>query len=558
MLTTVDKLWLTILLIYNHILDAATFIIGTPLTSYVTKHGAHHALSEGFWHQSPSTLNSILPSPPPKEILDQIQADPYKGGFEPVSDFDEPQTPKIIYGSIPNDLVGTLAINAPGRIRIGARLLGHWFDGDGYISTLSFDGKANKVKAYGRYVRTARFVAQELQEQRDQKRNDIDPEFKPPFAFSGAWSKRGNGNFYENIGSIPKNPSNTAIMWMHPLKESTKPRLFSLCEGGHPIELDPSTLEVLCDEQPFKSPTSTVSSFFSAHHSVDSGDGAIYNHGYILDLLASPSINLMKLSSTGVLLQQERSDMPYNTFVHDSTISQSLLVYFVCPYITASGLELTPFVFGKKALGGLMKWRGGHSFNDMDRYKSCLHVHSKKDLKLKWRIVIPHPVSVSHIADAFEEIVNDNETKLKIRVAELDFSNPMCNRPLLENQFANQYAVPHGTRLYSTMAEYTFILNNDGSGKGKFLDFRYIGDKSRDSIPSEFPVTNQVGKETRLQYTWLNTLATPSNDEGVHNLCDWFDAVQKIDMDNRDSSSDPVTFGEGVVSLTCPVITTVP
>lgn len=341
---------------------------------------------------------------------------------------------------------------------------------------------------------------------------------------------------------------------MPPLKDSTKPRLFALCEGGHPIELDPSTLEVLCDEKPFNSPTSTVSSFFSAHYSIDSSDGVIYNHGYILDLFASPSINLMKLSSTGDLLKQERSDMPYNTFVHDSTISQSFLVYIVCPYITASGLELTPFVFGKKALGRLMKWRGGHSFNDVDRYKSYLHVHSKKDIKLKWRIEIPHPVSVYHIADAFEETVNGRETKLKIRVAELDSSNPKCDRPLLEKQFSNQYAVPPGTRLHSTLAEYTFALNNNGSGKGKFLDFRYIGDKSRESIPSDYPVTNQVGTETRLRYSWLNTLNYPINDAGNSHLSDWFDAVQKIDMDNRDSSSDPVTFGEGVVSVAIPNI----
>ena len=511
------------------------------------------AKSEEFWQQPSSELNTILSSPPPRVILDEIRKNPYKGGFEPVSDLTEPIVPKIIYGSIPYDLIGTLAINGPGRIRIGGRMLGHWFDGDGYITTLSFNGSENKVKAFGRFVRTARFKAQELKQQSEKRTSHKDPDFNPPLAFSGAWTKAGNGQFYENIVKIPQNPSNTAVMWLPPLKDSTKPRLFALCEGGHPIEVDPVTLEVVQDEQPFQSPPSTnrkdaVSSFFSAHYSVDPHDGTIYNHGYILDLVAPPSINLMKLSPDGCLLEQEKSDMPYNTFVHDSTISQSFVVYLVCPYITASGLDLIPFVFGKYPLGGLMDWKGGHFSDDLNRYKSYLHVHSKNDLKLKWRIEIPHPMSVYHISDAFEEVTVSKKIHLKVRVAELNSSNPQCDRPLLEKQFSNQYAVPVGTRLHSTLKEYTFALNNDGSGTGKLIDCRYIGDKSRDLIPCDYPATNKIGGDTRLQYTWVNTLVPPQlKHNATDRHSDWFDAVQKVHMENKEFSSDPISFGEGVV-----------
>ena len=507
---------------------------------------------DGFWQQPSSTLHSILASPPPKEILEQISAEPYKGGFEPVSDFDAAQNPKITYGSIPHDLVGTLAINGPGRIRIGATLFGHWFDGDGYVCTLSFDGRKNQVKAFGRFVRTARFRAQESQD-KDDCRDDA--EYKPPLAFSGAWTKAGKGHFYENIVQIPENPSNTAVMWLPPTKNTTKPRLFALCEGGHPIELDATTLDVVKDEQPFKTESSAanrdaVASFFSAHYSVDAKDQTIYNHGYILDLVGSPSINLMKLSSYGNLIQQQKSNMPYNTFVHDSTISQSFLVYLVCPYITSSGLGLVPFIFGKEPLGGLMEWRGGFSSSDTDRDKSYLHIHSKKDLKLKYRIEIPHPMTAYHVADAFEEVNSDGELCLKVRVAELQSTNPECNRPLLEKQFANQYAVPIGTRLHSTLREYNFILNNDGSGEGTFIGCRYLGDKHRGSIPCDYPVTNTIGTDTRVRYTWVNTLALPSTKiDGNERPSDWFDAVQKIDMEDSKSSSDPITFGESVVRV---------
>ena len=548
---------------YNNndmLIDAATFLLQRGTSSYsrrgTSRHSGHLLNAKldrsetDFWQQPSPILCSILSSPPPKEVLDQIRIEPYKGGFEPASDFDEQQIPKIIYGSIPDDLVGTLAINSPGRIRIGGRMLGHWFDGDGYISTLSFDGRQNEVKVFGRFIRTSRFLAQELQD----KNNSVDSsdvEFKPPLVFSGAWTKAGSGYFYENIVKIPQNPSNTNVMWLPPLNDSMESRLFALCEGGHPIEIDPRTLNVLHDEQPFESAhgKEVVTSFFSAHYSIDSKDNTIYNHGYKLDLVASPTINLMKLSASGQLLQQEESGMPYNTFVHDSTITQSFLTYIVCPNIIPSRLELIPFIFGQQPLGGLIEWKGGNCFNDVHREKSYLHVHSKDDLALKWRIEIPHPMSAFHIVDAFEEHTSDHEIYLSIRVAEIMSSNPPCNRQLLEKQFANQYAVPLGTRLHSTLKEYIFHLDNDETGGGNFVSCRYIGDEMRNSIPCDYPVTNVLRGGNRLRYTWVNTLASFRHDNDRTNVpSGWFDSVQKIDMENRELSSHPITFGEGVVS----------
>jgi carotenoid cleavage dioxygenase-like enzyme len=491
-----------------------------------------------------------------------------------VANFEEPQSPKIIFGSIPEDLVGTLAINGAGRIRIGARMLGHWFDGDGFITTLSFDGRSNYVKVFGKYAQTARYRAQQDSEINDPIARD--EEYKPPLAFSGAWTKAGecvcfslrpqhcmfvsqssfllgNGNFWENIGRIPKNPSNTAVMWLPPSRSvdgsSSAPRLFALCEGGHPIELDPTTLNVVQNEQPFRSSPSaasreTISSFFSAHPSFDPNDSTIYNHGYtLLNIIAPPSINLMKLSPDGDVLQQVKSEMPYNSFVHDATISQSYMVYFVCPYLIPTGMDAIPLVLGTESLGGLMTWKGGHYSTESERLKSYLHVHAKKDLSLKWRIEIPHPATVFHVVDAFEEELDDGDIVLKVRASPTTsrLAEKACDRPLLERQFANQYAVPIGTRLHSTLKEYTFLLRNSGSGKGEFLDCVNIGAKSRTSIPCDYPITNRVGGHVRLRYVWVDTIAPSS-------VNDWFDAVQKVDMDNGNFSSDAVTFGEGVVS----------
>ena len=49
-------------------------------------------------------------------------------------------------------------------------MLGHWFDGDGYLVTLSLDGQINEAKAVGKYVGTARFRAQEEQNRNDRRK----------------------------------------------------------------------------------------------------------------------------------------------------------------------------------------------------------------------------------------------------------------------------------------------------------------------------------------------------------------------------------------------------
>ena len=509
--------------------------------------------STRYWDQ-PSHL---LRNPPPDKVLQLIREQPYRGGFEPAQDFPQPITPRIVYGCVPKDLKGCLSINGPGRIRVGARLLGHWFDGDGYITNISLNGETNEATVFGRYVRTSRYNAQEQHANTNKDNNDVDVNYEVPLAFSGAWTKSGDGKWYENFGKTPENPSNTAVLWLPPSTQSSKPRLFALCEGGHPIELDLNTLEVVREEVQFQSlPSSSkaekVSSYFSAHYSQDPNDGTIYNHGYVLDPFSPPSINLMKLSPEGHLIHQQMSPMPYNTFVHDGTISQNNIAYFVNPYVVPSGLELLPFIAGQQALGKMMEWKGGHATNQSKEEDSCLksylHVHSKDDLALKWKIEMPDPISVYHIVDAFEEEgKTQDELLLKMRVAELYSINPPVDRTRLEKQFTNQYDVPSGTRLQAQLREYIFVLQDDGSGR--LLDSSDILSTSSDmsngfrvgAASCEYPVTNRVGRDIRNRYTWINTLAP-----GRESPSNWFDAVQKVDMYDASSSSPIVSFGDRV------------
>jgi len=437
-------------------------------------------------------------------------------------------------------------------------MLGHWFDGDGYLVTLSLDGNSKEANVNGRYVRTSRFKAQEDKNMEKEAVKNVEP----PLAFSGAWTKAGMGKWWENFIRIPENPANTATIWLPPLQLSSdvlrSPRLFALCEGGHPIEIDPISLDVLNGEQPFQSsPKSSkqqiAASYFSAHFSQDPNTNNIYNHGYILDPspFSTPRINLMKFSPEGFLLHQKQSYMPYNTFVHDATISQNFYLYFVMPYTVPSGIDLIPFILGKEPLGGGMRWRGAPSIGNEghgDGLKSYLHVHSKNNLSLDWKVEMPNPVSVYHIVDAFEE-KRDQELHLKVRVAEL-FSDPPADRTKLEKQFANQYAVPSGERLHAKLREYTFLLCANGSGNLLASKDIASGQSSSEykvgSVACEYPITNQVGTENRLRYVWINTLSPPKiNPNGDEKLSDWFDGVQKVDLNFGELSSQIISFGEG-------------
>ena len=257
--------------------------------------GRTQTRNEGFWNDP--TRVSSLPDPPSDELLQLIREKPYRGGFEPATEVPDPYSPRIVHGSIPRDLVGTLATNGPGRIRIGGRRYGHWFDGDGFVTSLAFDGVGGGATFRARYVATSRYVAQRKLMERLADRNKAgggdgppDNNYSPPLAFSGPWTPAGEGAWYENALRFPTNPGNTATLYLPPTTATgadgrpKPPRLFALCEGGHPIELDPVTLDLVQPEKPFASSDNKkkVLSFFSAHFSRCSYSGHIYNHGYLV------------------------------------------------------------------------------------------------------------------------------------------------------------------------------------------------------------------------------------------------------------------------------------
>jgi all-trans-8'-apo-beta-carotenal 15,15'-oxygenase len=66
-----------------------------------------------------------------------------------------------IRGNIPEELSGTLFRNGPGAMNAGSEAYGHWFDGPGMVSAVTFcEGKAHFKN---RYVRTPKFLSDQQQ-----------------------------------------------------------------------------------------------------------------------------------------------------------------------------------------------------------------------------------------------------------------------------------------------------------------------------------------------------------------------------------------------------------
>jgi len=317
-------------------------------------------------------------------------------------------------------------------------------------------------------------------------------------------------------------------MWLE--SSSSQPsaaKLYALCEGGHPIQLDPKTLDVIQDEKPFSSSggyNNAVNSFFSAHFKRCPITGDIYNHGFLIRPGPLPKeMNVMKLASDGSLLHQAKSPLPFDCFIHDSAMSANHLVFFLPPYYIPND-KLISMISGTVSLGNLLEW---HGTDDI----TYIQINSKHDLKVKWRFELPGMTSLYHYVDAFEEEFSDTADRsnicLKVRIAE---HQPM-DRVALENQFADQYRVAAGERINAVLREYTFHLGRNGDGH--FVSKRNV--MADDEALCEYPVVNSSYRpKDRRRFCWVNALSDPS--------VEWLNGIQKVGMDTG-TSSKVVTFG---------------
>lgn len=211
-----------------------------------------------------------------------------------------------IEGTVPTDLRGTFVRNGPGRQRIGGQPFGHWFDGDGMLSTFSFlDGE---VFFKNRYVRTPKYL-DETESQRIMYRG---------------FGTMIPGGVKANIGRYPANPANTSAIYHGG-------RLLACNEGGRPWEVRADTLETV-GEFNYDGRLNRLN-VFSAHGKVHQRTGDLINFGPGIGGIGRKGpkavINVYRINPAGVLTKKGKVPLEGSPFAHDFVITDRYAIFFI-------------------------------------------------------------------------------------------------------------------------------------------------------------------------------------------------------------------------------------
>jgi all-trans-8'-apo-beta-carotenal 15,15'-oxygenase len=209
-----------------------------------------------------------------------------------------------IEGEIPAFIRGTYYLNGPARFSRGELNYRNWLDGDGMVCALRFGGQW--VHFVSRFVRGAKFVAEEKAG-------------RPIFRTFGT-------NFETDRlkrGIALESPLNVSV---YPYQNS----VLAFGEQGLPFELDPLTLEPR-GECNFDGALNDVSPF-AAHPKFDLLTGEMFNFG-IAYSSANPHLNLYRFGAGGELIYRKRIPLPYACSIHDFSMSENNVVFYLSPYI---------------------------------------------------------------------------------------------------------------------------------------------------------------------------------------------------------------------------------
>ncbi len=261
-----------------------------------------------------------------------------------------------IDGTVPAALRGTLFRNGPSRNQLGGEWFPHWFDGDGMVQAIRFDGSG--VHYRNRYVRTDNY--------RDETRAGR--------VMHRGFAKMRPGGVLANAFRQPANVSNTSVV-IHGDK------LLSLWEGGPPYELDSATLE-----------TRGLATYggalkaFSAHPKIDPETGELFNFG--IDYGAKTTLTPYRLDR-GVVTRLPPVTLPHPVMNHDFVLTEHHLVFCLGP-ILVSPLK---FMLGLTSFDGALRWDGG---------KPTLILLVPRDGRGAPRFIETEPFFQFHFANGYE------------------------------------------------------------------------------------------------------------------------------------------------------------
>ena len=253
---------------------------------------------------------------------DHAGAHPWSAGFRSFEQEFEYRVDEID-GQVPPALRGTLFRNGSGRNELNGQWFPHWFDGDGMISAIQFDGVG--IRYLNRYVRTDNYV-NETREGR--------------ILYRG-FGKMRPGGVIANALRQPGNVSNTSVVLQGD-------RLFSLWEGGAPYALDPKTLKTLGLED-FGGRVRA----FSAHPKIDPQSGDLYNFG--IDYGVKTTLTAYRIARDGALTAYPAIALPYPVMNHDFVLTENYLAFCLGPIL----VHPLKFMLGFASFDGTLHWDSG-------------------------------------------------------------------------------------------------------------------------------------------------------------------------------------------------------
>lgn len=284
-----------------------------------------------------STTNDV-----PQAVVTQHDFDQFLSGYE--SNFIERAywiDREHIEGVIPKGLQGTLCRNGPGLFEIGGTPIPMPFDGDGRVSTFSFDG-SSKVFFASRFVRTEGFVKEQS---------------AGKMMYRGAFSvgNPSGGFFFNPLDFSVKGVANTGVLhWAN--------KLLALYERDLPYELSPPDLKT-------KGPVDITGSgepggglpYFGAHYRIlNESDGSrrliAFNAAEMGGV--NSRINIWEFDEHYRMLHRTTRDIPEAAwgFFHDLVVSENYYILLENPIRLDIKDLLTKYMFGKACIAECLKF----------------------------------------------------------------------------------------------------------------------------------------------------------------------------------------------------------
>ena len=344
-----------------------------------------------------------------------------------------------IDGRLPAELVGTAYRIGPGKWEQGGAPLAHLLEGDGMVSSYTFDGTT--VRYRNRYVRT--------------------PGYAAGLTTSGITQRTVGtlipGGPAANAGQPVVQQANT-----HVVRHARK--LLALYGGAKPWALDPTTLEtsglwdvggMLDDQRPG----------FSAHAKLDPRTGEFFNFANTPG--PEPKLHMYRIDANGNGARLASAEVPFADWVHDFALSDANYVFALPPF----KFDIARMISGEASpCEALQLHQGlGSAFVLIPRDGSDA------------RVIEHDAIAYFHVTNAYED---GNEVVLELA----QFAEPWedINRSMFEyrtgsmDYFANelwQYRISkHGKVRAEQLSDY--------SVEWPQLDWRCVGKKHRYSYHS--------------------------------------------------------------------------